>query len=195
MTIETAWEKKKGLTFLREERQLKHPIRQMLVARGIGNTVIDFGCATAIDAPLWKSAGFKYTGLDFTPKFLKEAKRRNPESTFIEADAADTYIMDGSYDVSFCKDLMEHLPRDKWRSVMREMWRVSNRRMMVAFFIAPTDKPTSYVLGEGPHWTNHYNKGEVSLLLMSLPNARLVEVIENIGFNHSALYVVDRIAA
>lgn len=191
--IEDAWERSKGVDFLREERQINHPIRKMMVERGVGKTVLDGGCASCISYPFWKAAGFKYTGIDFTPKFLKRARELYPGIDVIGGDLNDIPFGDKYFNTTVNKDIWEHLPPEKYMAVCNEMWRVTENRMMVAFYIAPTDKPTKYELVDNLHYKNHYNKGEVMSLLFSLEDARITDIIEDIGYNHSALYVVDRV--
>lgn len=192
--IETAWERSKGTEFLREERQVNHPIRKLIVERGVGNTVLDGGCATSVDYPLWKEAGFKYTGIDFTPKFLKRARELYPEINVIGGNLEAIPFGDRCFDSTYLKDIIEHLSPEKYRQVIPELWRVTGNRMMIAFYIAPTDKPTKYELIDNLHYKNHYNKGDILNLLACLDDARIIDMIEEIGYNHSALYIVDRVS-
>lgn len=189
--IDTAWDRTKKYDFLRVERQFNHPIRKLILENAIGNTVGDFGCASCIDYPRWKEAGFKYTGIDFTEKFLNYAKKLYPEIRLLHRDASDTGLRDRCFDTSFCKDLLEHLPPRKYVSVLNEMWRLTSKVMMVAFYFSPKDKPTRYELVKNLHYKNRYNKQEILDAINRL-NPKSVEVYENIGYNNSALYVMKK---
>ena len=194
MTIEMAWENRNWVDFLRYDEQINHPIREMIASHGLGGSVIDTGCGTCIDYPLWHARGFAYTGLDFTPSFLNDAKILYPGINTVLADAADTGLPDRGFNTVFCKDLLEHLPPGRCEVVVWEMWRITDKRMMLGFFLAPTDALTEYGMVEtGPHWMNCYNKADFIELLKRLPSANLTEIIEDIGYNHSALYIIDRL--
>jgi len=193
MSIENAWERTKGENFLRTVEQINHPIRRMIVKRGIGKTVLDVGCASCIDYPDWRDAGFDYTGLDFTKKFMGRARELHPEIQLTTADASEIPLPDKSIDTVYCKDLLEHLPPEKYIAVIREMWRVTKSRMIIAFYITPREMPTRYVLADNLHYRNEYSKNDAMAVLNSLEGAKVTEVIEGIGFNNSALYVVDGI--
>jgi len=191
--IETAWERSKEDYFLRTPEQMNHPVRKMIVERGIGENVLDCGCASCIDYPLWKARGFKYTGLDFTTRFLRYAESLYPEINVVGGDLNNIPYGDRQFNTCYFKDIWEHLPPEKYVAVCNEVWRVTGNRMMVAFYIAPTEKQTKYELVNDLHYKNHYNKQDVMVLLNSLDDARITDIIEGIGFNRSALYVVDRI--
>lgn len=189
--IESAWEKTKSKDFLREERQINHPIRKMIRDNAAGKSVGDFGCASCIDYPMWVNAHYDYTGIDFTEKFLEHAKSLHPNIKLIKSDIINVNLPEKHFDTSYCKDIFEHQPPDKYREVLREMWRLTNKALMVAFYIAPTDKPTRYELVKGIHYKNHYNKQEIINAFQDITGLT-PEITEKIGYNNSALYVVKR---
>jgi hypothetical protein len=71
------------------------------------------------------------------------------------------------------------------------MWRLTTRVLMVAFFIAPTDKPTTYTVIKNLYYKNHYNKDEVIQTFINVTGNKPL-IIENIGYNNTALYIVRR---
>lgn len=188
---ESEWQRSKGREFLREERQIRHLIRKLIVQNARGGTVLDVGCASCIDYPYWNQAGVHYTGLDLTPKFLEYAESLYPGIELVEADAADIPIIDGGVCTSYCKDVLEHLPPERVKSVMSEMWRVCSQRMMIAFYIPPTNDPEEIRFEKG-HYFNRYNRGQVEGLIRGMRGFKSLEVIENVGYNNSALYIADR---
>ena len=140
---------------------------------------------------MWRDAGYDYTGLDFTDKFLSYGRKLYPHIKQVVADASKTSLSGNSYDTVYAKDLLEHLPPEKYKGVLAEMWRLAGKVMMVAFYIAPRDKPTRYELVKNLHYKNRYNKQEVLNEINAL-KPRSVEVYEHIGYNNSALYVVKK---
>lgn len=189
--IDDAWERNKPRDFLRADRQLNHPIRGMILEHAEGKTVGDFGCASCIDYPMWIKHGYDYTGIDFTEKFLDYAKSLYPEIKLIKSDIINTGLPDEAFSTSYCKDIFEHQPPEKYIQVLDEMWRLASKVMIIAFYIAPKDKPTHYELVNGIHYKNHYNKDEILDALLSYKPIS-VEIHEHIGYNNSTLYVVKK---
>lgn len=189
--LDSAWQRTKGINFLREEKQISHPVRRMMLDNAVGGTVVDFGCASCIDYPMWRDAGYDYTGIDFTDKFLEYARRLYPRIKLIHSDVANVNLPDESFHTGYCKDLLEHQPPGKYVSVLEEMWRLTGCVMMVAFYISPKDKPTMYNLVKGIHYKNRYNKQEMVDAINKLKPWSL-NIVENIGYNNSALYVVKK---
>lgn len=191
INIDTAWEKTKSKDFLREERQINHPIRKMIRDNAMGKSVGDFGCASCIDYPMWLDAHYDYTGIDFTDKFLEHAKSLYSAIRLIKSDIVNTGLPDECFGTTYCKDILEHQPPEKYRDVLKEMWRLTEKVMIVAFYIAPTDKQTRYELVKNIHYKNHYNKQEMINAFIELTGKSPV-ITEKIGYNNSALYVVTK---
>ena len=156
-------------------------------ARGV--TVGDFGCASCIDYPMWVKNGYVYTGIDFTEKFIKYAEEQYHNIKIVNRDVSDTGLRDECFDTSYCKDLLEHQQPEKYLDILSEMWRLTKQVMMIGFYIAPTERQTEYRFVSDLFYKNHYNKQEV-LNKLHLFNPESIKIIESIGYNSSALYVV-----
>ena len=132
------WWKNASSHFLRTPEELTHPVRPALqaIAQDLGaKTVLEVGCATAIDCPAYLDRGMSYTGFDMTPNLLARAKELNPRGIFISGNATELSVPDASYDFVFCKDLLEHLQPDDAEKVVRQMFRASKRGIAIAFFM------------------------------------------------------------
>lgn len=71
-----------------------------------GKNILEIGCGTGdLLAALRPSAGL---GLDFSSEMLKEAQRRHPELSFIEADAHEMSL-EGSFDFIILSDTINDL--------------------------------------------------------------------------------------
>jgi len=188
------WEDKAPQDFLRTDEQLKHPIRRMIVEKvaEVGSSALDVGSGTCIDYPLFDEAGVDYVAIDITPKFLKYARGLHPIKA-IRGDGLHLPIKSESFDVAYCKDLLEHLPWGAYRLLLWEMWRVARRRIIIAFFKAPRRGRTRYYIHPKGYFLNTYDKDEIKGFLTSLPDFGALRITEGIGFNKSALYVVDKL--
>ena len=184
------WTRKAAVDFLEYPEEKEHPIRQMIaeITKQTGKTVLDVGCATCNDYGLHKKLGTSYVGLDFTKKFLDRAKKLYPNVEVKFGNALDLPYEDGTFDVVYCKDLLEHLPPDEYKQATREMWRVARKKVMIAFFKAPTHAKTRYKKNKREYYVNRYNKTEITKFLHSLPNIADLKITENIGYNNAALY-------
>jgi len=187
---EVWWKEVANIDHMRTPKQLTHPIRGKIVTEitKVGGSVLDVGCATAVDYPLFKEAGVKYTGIDVIEKFVKRAKEHYPEADIRLGDAFNLQFADGSYDVVYCKDLLEHLPPEGYKTVVREMWRVARRMMMIAFYIPPADDKTVYQKSSGGFFVNHYYRGEILDFIRGLGGD--LEIIKTI--DGCSLYVVRK---
>ena len=94
--------------------------------------VLDMGCG-------WGTFGFalapgvrEVVGVDFSERSIRLCRERlerepHPNLTFLQADAGDTGLEAGSFDVVLAADLFEHLYPDDSVRVVREAYRVLAR--------------------------------------------------------------------
>ena len=194
------WTRTRRKTFLRFKRQEEHLVRRRAVqiAVRLGKSVIDVGCASCIDYPLFKQVGVSYVGIDFTPQFIAYAKRRHPEIEAQVADAVSIPYPEHSFDVAYCKDLLEHQPPEQWKTVLDEMWRVARRAVIITFFIAPDESPIKYErkkLEDEIYWDNKYNATEIHNYFQEKDGFKKLEIIENVGVSplgNYAIYVATK---
>jgi len=158
--------------FLRSKQELEHPSRKRIFEEvsKVGDSVLDVGCGSCVDYPRFKKAGIRYTGIDITEKFIKWAKELYPG---IDARVGTAYGLpfpDGSYDSAYCKDLLEHLPPDGYKQALNEMWRVTRKLMMIAFYLPTNNRPTEYNLTIMGCYEQSYNAQEIANFIMGLKN-------------------------
>lgn len=98
--------------------------------------LIDCGCGLATDYFGFKTNGYEvgYTGLD-SCKYLVELNRADG-ITMIEAELVETLpISDNSYDVVYCREVLEHLPY--YEKTVNEFIRIAAKEVIIVFFIRP----------------------------------------------------------
>ncbi|GAH37564.1 unnamed protein product, partial [marine sediment metagenome] len=105
------------------------------VAR-VGGCVLDVGCATGITYEYIKPTGVGYAGIDYTEKFLRQARKLNPEIDVRLGSAFSLPFSDRSFDTVFCKSVLEHQHPMEYPKIVREMARVAKKQVIIAFFMA-----------------------------------------------------------
>jgi len=162
------------------EVQRTHPIRTLMAEEAkIGDNVLDVACGQCIGYPFFRIAGLKYVGLDLTRRFIESSREIYPGIELHEANALNMPFADASFDTVCCKDLIEHLKPEEVQPLIREMWRVTKRKMMIAFFLPPWDKPSSVVLVNGlhgPYYHNQYNKHDIMAIIKDLKDIDEVDI-------------------
>lgn len=103
------------------------------------------------------------TGVDLSAEALRQAKKRNPSSKFIRANAMDLPLEDCSYELVISLEMMEHIqPPD---NALKELLRVTKDRLIIS---VPDEPLFSYLrmlsgqdvakLGKHPEHVNFWNR-------------------------------------
>lgn len=185
------WKEKAEESFPRQTKRTKEsPMRRLIVeaAAAVGETVLDVGCATCIDYPLFKELSVSYIGVDITEKFVIYAKKLYPEIDVRLGSILDLSFEDNSIDVAYTKSVIEHLHPDEWGEGIKELWRVAKKRMILGFYIPPWDKPAEYFYHPHGFWKNTLNHQEVMETINSLGCKELM--VKNISVGRA--YIVDK---
>lgn len=188
---ETWWTRDAQKDFPRQtKRTMESPMRGLIVEETAkaGETVLDVGCATCIDYPLFKEANISYTGLDITEKFLIYARKLYPDIKVHHGSILDLPFEDRSFDVAYTKSVLEHLHPDEWRRGIEELWRVAEKRVILGFYIPPWDKPADYFFDQHGFWRNTLNHQEVVEAINSLEPKNLTVKDVSVG----RAYIVDK---
>ena len=166
------------------KQSIRTRIRNEVVS--IGKSVLDVGCATCIDYPLYQEIGFCYVGVDLTFKLLQGARKNTPTVPVVRGDAKKLPFKNESFDSSYIKDVMVHLQPDEYIKVLTEMWRVSRKALMIGFFgdSVDTNKKCEYKLNpinpkvgySYAHYWSTYTKEAIQNILYNLPNFDKLEI-------------------
>jgi len=155
---EEYWSKnmKNKKNFLRNDGQLSHPSRVLISEYASKfDTVLECGCATAIDYPFHMNHGTKYTGIDITENFIISSKEHNPGIDTRVASMLDLPFKDCSYDTVYCRAVLEHIHPLEWPLGVKEMWRVCDKQMILGIFNwrSNRSKPITFGKREKPEQT------------------------------------------
>lgn len=117
-------------SFLREDNEgINNPSRVWL-DDNIRGKVLDCGCGAGLEYEALHDV-CDYTGMDFTTKMLEICRNRFPEGNFVEGNVYSIPFPDKSFDIVFCRHLLEHLEDPK--KAIDEMKRVGKRVIIVLF--------------------------------------------------------------
>jgi len=145
-----------------------------------GNRILDVGCGPAMDYPMWRDAGYRYFGVDFTQQFIDYANEKYGEEANLSLmDAKNLQFKNRRFHLAYSKDLLEHQPPGDWRKIIRELWRVTSKLMIISFFLPPWDNSTKHQKRDDGVWTNTYNKTEVFNHIMRFKNLNWLRINES----------------
>ena len=95
--------------------------------------VLDAGCGYGRMSVLFNN----YTGVDFSPDFIKLAKEKYPDKTFLQGDLKELPFKDKEFDWSFCvsikKMIEDNLGMDEWKKMEQELKRVSKKVLILEY--------------------------------------------------------------
>jgi ubiquinone/menaquinone biosynthesis C-methylase UbiE len=97
------------------------------------DNVLDAGCGYGRWSELFKN----YTGVDFSPDFIKMAKKNYPNKLFLEANLKTLPFKDKEFDVVFCvsikKMIEDNLGSGEWQEMEKELKRVAKKVLIMEY--------------------------------------------------------------
>lgn len=181
--------------------QVNHPVRLLIAENALelgARSVLDVACNVCLDHTIMSSRELEYHGIDFESRFIDKAHELYPG---IDAQVASAYSIpfdDGSIDVVYCKDLLEHLApiseSPNYQDAVKEMWRVANKAIMISFFHPPQPGREEISWHDSGFWNNTYNRDEIDSLIDDLPGAYIksISVTDNVGIGSPTLYAIQK---
>lgn len=96
--------------------------------------VIDLGCAYGRSSEMVRG---HYTGVDFSPDFIEEARRLYPDKRFEVADLKSLPFKDKEFDVGFVVSvkamIISNLGQDEWDLMQKECERVCKKLLILEY--------------------------------------------------------------
>ena len=119
-------------------------------------TVLDIGCAAGIHVPLFLGIGrhLKYTGIDISNSFLKVARARYPQLTFLQADILDeTSLPPKKFGAFWAGAVLMHIPYEDWEHMFTNIEQ-HMKPAALGFITLPMTHPSGERAHEDPrHFT------------------------------------------
>ncbi|MBF6589310.1 MAG: class I SAM-dependent methyltransferase [Ktedonobacterales bacterium] len=75
--------------------------------------VLDLGCAFGFATRLLRRRGYEAVGVDGSGEYIARARRADPQSTYLVADATHVPLPDADFDGVLFLDVLEHLPDER----------------------------------------------------------------------------------
>ena len=89
-------------------------------------TLLDVGCASGYYSEVISTLigdRFDYTGADYSEAMLDLARKRYPDTKFINLDTRQIDLPDRSYDVVLCGGVITHIK--EWKEAVKELTRIT----------------------------------------------------------------------
>jgi ubiquinone/menaquinone biosynthesis C-methylase UbiE len=80
-----------------------------------GDKVIDIGCGNGRLASFFSKMNVEYIGIDNSDELIKEAKKNNPQNSFLEADALGLPFPDNNFNKAFMIAVLHNIPSKEFR--------------------------------------------------------------------------------
>jgi ubiquinone/menaquinone biosynthesis C-methylase UbiE len=108
----------------------------------------------------FKKTGCKYTGLDITHKFVKFAKKKYPEGTFLNGDCRRMRFKNKQFDLTFMFHVLEHQRNlSQLSEALLEIFRVTKQHVLIVWFLPPVLKKSSvFRTGNFFNWKWNYHQ-------------------------------------
>jgi len=99
----------------------------------VSGNVLDAGCGYG----RWSEHFDQYTGVDFSPDFIKKAKELYPDKTFIQADLKELPFKENEFDWAFCVSIkhmiVSNLGQAEWDKMEKEIKRVAKKLLILEY--------------------------------------------------------------
>lgn len=97
-------------------------------------SMLEISCYRGHYLELLRNAGWEgeYTGIDITPAFIEECKKKFPDETFQLGDARQLSFPDNSFDVVMCTGVLMHLDQP-WKA-LAEAERVARNKVVISVY-------------------------------------------------------------
>lgn len=150
--------------------------------------ILDVGCGIALDYKQYldDNLDIEYYGIDLTSEFIKIAKREYPKTIMSLANSETIPYKNNSFDMVSCRDLLEHL--DLPIIALREMSRVSNKYVIITWFLPPSKKENLKKV----NWLGgdvYYNQYSINYI-ESLLNKIGLRILEKINAGNNEIWIL-----
>lgn len=95
--------------------------------------ILDAGCAYGRNSIFFDN----YVGVDFSPDFIKMAKKKCADKDFIQANLKQLPFKDKEFNWAFCvsikKMIIDNLGKEEWLLIQKELKRVADKLLVLEY--------------------------------------------------------------
>ncbi|MGD9276206.1 MAG: class I SAM-dependent methyltransferase [Candidatus Pacearchaeota archaeon] len=103
-------------------------------------TILDVGCGSGHSVREFLKKGYGCKGVETSEYLIKNQLRDLVKKGLVKKNSADNLeFEDKSFDITFCTDVMEHIPINEIPRAIKEMSRVSRRYLFFTIEYGPSD--------------------------------------------------------
>lgn len=160
-------------------------IRKKIKDYGV-KSLADFGCGPCIEYMGLTSEGYeiKYLGIDSCTHLKEVNEKRN--ISFLNAPVEKTGLKANSYEVSYSRHVLEHLPT--YEDALTEMIRVASKYVVHIFFIKPQAEDKVDYWEKDNLYHNTYSASNIESFLKKNKKVKSFEWID-INQKENALFI------
>ena len=144
-------------------------------------TLLDFGCASGYYSeviPILVGKRFKYTGSDYSPPMLTAAKKKYPNTKFLNLNIHYIQLSDKAYDVVLSGAVLVHVHVKEWKEPVRELARITGSYLIL--HRTPVTNAKSYTIEKELYagvlgFYTTFNKNELMNLLSECGFSKIFE--------------------
>ena len=176
---EQYWQENTPRHFLTRPKYTNHPLRQFAYKTIIdeGGSLLDAGCCSGRDYPLFVENGIKYTGIDITKKFIVEFRRKHPDADVRVASVLDLPFEDKTFNSVFSGNVIQHMHPTEYHLAIKEMWRVVTNLMVLVIPPFIEKEVATYI---NRVYRIKFDKKGLLKIINNLNDVKAVELKENI---------------
>lgn len=117
-----------------EDWKMINEAHKKIIEKEVEGTVLDLGCGYGRLSELFPS---NYTGVDFSPDFIRRAQEKYPKVSFIVADLKNLPFEDSSVDWGICvsikRMIIDNLGEKEWELMLKEAERVCKNVLILEY--------------------------------------------------------------
>lgn len=142
-------------------------------------TLLEIGCASGYYSEVISTLigkRFKYTGSDYSPPMLLLAKKKYPNTEFLNLDIRYIPLSDKAYDVVLSGAVLVHVK--EWKEAVRELARITKSYLILhrtPVTEAKFCRIEKKIYGGVPVFCNTFNKNELMSLLSKCGFSKIFE--------------------
>lgn len=163
-----------------EESNVSEHIDEFLSLLTKGETILDAGCGSGIDANYMSCKGFHVIGVDFSKEMIKIAKSTYPTIEFRLGDFNNLDFANSTFDGITLLYSVIHLPKKDIKSILEKFYKILKKKGIIYLALQSGKSEETYI-------DALYHPDE-KMFLNVFSYEEIKEILQNIGFSIEKKY-------